>query len=135
MAAHLGLSNVSFAGYEADVARIWERNHALLLPSRAEGLPLVLVEAMLSGRVPIVTDLAGNAEVVEDGRTGFIAAAASEAALAEAMERAWARRADWPAIGAAAGAAIRELVPPDPPGLLADTLIRMASEPASAIRR
>jgi glycosyltransferase involved in cell wall biosynthesis len=135
MAAHLGLSNVRFAGYEADVARIWERHHALLLPSRAEGLPLVLVEAMLSGRVPIVTDVAGNAEVVEDGRTGFVAAAASETALAEAMERAWARRAEWSAIGAAAAAAIRELVPPDPPGVLADTLLRMASGPASSIRR
>jgi glycosyltransferase involved in cell wall biosynthesis len=118
MAARLGLTNVSFAGHVDDVASIWAGHHALVLPSRCEGLPLALVEAMLSGRVPIVTDAGGNAEVIDDGVTGFVAAAASEdaldEALDEAMERAWQRRGEWRAIGARASERIRTMVPADP---------------------
>jgi glycosyltransferase involved in cell wall biosynthesis len=128
MARLLGLTNVSFAGYRDDVSTIWADNHALVLPSRAEGLPLVLVEAMLCGRVPIVTDVAGSTEVVADGRTGFVAAAAAEASFDEALERAWQRREEWPAIGAAAAAEIRRLVPRDPGGTLADALLRLVGE-------
>jgi glycosyltransferase involved in cell wall biosynthesis len=126
MAALHGLANVRFAGFANDVDQIWTGHHALLLSSRAEGLPLVLVEAMLCGRVPIVTDVAGNSEVVEDDVTGFLAAAPTEDALDEAMERAWQRRAEWRAIGEAAARRIRELVPPDPAGELAERLLRLA---------
>ena len=104
------------------------RHHALVLPSRAEGLPLVVVEAMLCGRVPIVTDVAGNAELVEDGESGFVAEAAAEKSFDSALERAWARRDEWPAIGAAAAVRARALVPPDPPATLADALLRLVEE-------
>jgi len=126
MAGLLGLTNVTFAGYEHDVASIWARNHALVLPSRAEGLPLVLVEAMLCARVAIVTDIAGNGEVIDDGRTGFIADAAAEKSFDEALERAWERRGEWPAIGAAAAVEIRRRVPRDPGGSLAEALLKLA---------
>ncbi|MBV8687498.1 MAG: glycosyltransferase family 4 protein [Alphaproteobacteria bacterium] len=128
MAAYHGLSNVAFAGYEDDVQAIWARHHALLLPSRAEGLPLVLVEAMLCGRVAVVTDVAGNAEVVDDGATGFVADAAAERSFDEAMERAWQRRREWREIGAEAARRIRTLVPSDPPAALCETLLRLAGE-------
>lgn len=122
MAAHLGVTNVAFHGNVADVARIWANHHALLLPSRAEGLPLVLVEAMMSGRPAIVTDVAGNAEVLSDDETGFVAATPSENALDEAMERAWRRRSDWADMGARAAQAIRAQVPADPAQTFADQL-------------
>ena len=128
MAGYLGLESVRFAGFADDVAAIWKDHHGLILPSRCEGLPLVLVEAMLSGRVAIVTDVAGNAEVVDDGETGFLAVTPTEDALDEAMERAWQRRAEWREIGAAAANRIRTLVPPDPAGMLAETLQRLARE-------
>lgn len=131
MARHLSLSSVTFAGYADDVADVWARHQGLVLPSRAEGLPLVLVEAMLSGRVAIVTDVAGNAEVLEDGVTGFLAAAPTEAALDEAMERAWQRRGEWRAIGEAAARSIRDQVPADPPARLASTLLSLAGEEPS----
>jgi glycosyltransferase involved in cell wall biosynthesis len=54
---------VRFAGYAADVEKVWASHHCLILPSRYEGLPLSLVEAMLCGRPSIVTDVAGNTEV------------------------------------------------------------------------
>jgi glycosyltransferase involved in cell wall biosynthesis len=124
MARSLGLRNVTFGGFVRDVATIWDDHHALVLPSRCEGLPLVLVEAMLSGRVPIVTDSGGSAEVIEDDVTGFVVAAAAEDSLDAAMERAWNRRAEWRAIGDAASFRIRELVPEDPAAVFAAQLVR-----------
>jgi glycosyltransferase involved in cell wall biosynthesis len=125
MAAFHGLTNIAFRGFTADVASIWNEHHALLLGSRCEGLPLVVVEAMLSGRVPIVTAVAG-AEVIEDGVHGFLAVAPTEDAIDAALERAWQRRADWRTLGAAASSHIRTLVPPDPPAALAEMLARLA---------
>jgi glycosyltransferase involved in cell wall biosynthesis len=122
-AAFLGLNNVTFAGFSGDVAAIWRDHHALLLPSHCEGLPLVLVEAMLSGRVPIVSDVAGNAEVVTDDITGFLAASPTERSLDEALERSWQARARWPEMGAAAAREIRKLVPPSPEMSFADRLL------------
>jgi glycosyl transferase family 1 len=49
-------------------------NHVHAMPSRIEGLPLVLIEAMLCGRPVVATDVAG-AEVIEDEVTGFLAGA------------------------------------------------------------
>jgi len=126
MAAYHELENVRFAGFTRDIEAIWASHHALVLPSRAEGLPLVLVEAMLSGRVAIVTDIAGNGEVVEDDVNGFLAATPTADALDEAMERAWQRRAEWRKIGERAAADIRRLVPPDPAGTLAMQLVQLA---------
>lgn len=133
MARHHGLTSVRFAGFTDDVPGIWDDHHGLILPSRCEGLPLVLVEAMLSGRVSIVTDVAGNGEVLADGRTGFLATAPTEDALDQAMERAWQRRHEWRAIGAAAAECIRMLVPPDPAAVLASTLERLAAGEVSPV--
>lgn len=44
----------------------------LVLPSRYEGLPLVVLEAQRLGVVPIVTDVGAVCEAVSDGATGFI---------------------------------------------------------------
>jgi glycosyltransferase involved in cell wall biosynthesis len=123
MAAYHRVERVSFAGFLDDIQGIWNDHHGLILPSRCEGLPLVLVEAMLSGRVAIATDVAGISEVLEDGATGFLAAAATEDALDAALERAWARRDEWQAIGARAAERIRELVPEDPAAALAQMLL------------
>jgi glycosyltransferase involved in cell wall biosynthesis len=126
MAEQHSLDNVRFAGFTSDVEGVWANHHALILASRAEGLPLVLVEAMLCARVAIVTDVAGNSEVVEDNVTGFLAAAPTEDALDEAMERAWQRRSEWRTIGELASRSIRASVPADPAQSLADVLVGIA---------
>jgi glycosyltransferase involved in cell wall biosynthesis len=125
----LRLNNVKFGGFESDVRSIWANHHALVLPSRHEGLPLSLVEAMLCGRPAIVTDVAGNAELVEDNVSGYIAAAPTLALLDEALERAWSGREDWSLVGAAAAARVRQLVPADPAAVFAADLLSLAAAP------
>lgn len=119
-------ASLSFAGHVGDVTSIWRTHHALLLPSRYEGLPLSLVEAMLCGRIGIVTDVGGDTEILEDGVTGFVAAAPTAGCLDTALERAWTRKNEWREMGRAAARAIREHVPPDPAGVYAQTLLTIS---------
>jgi len=114
LARHLGLNNVDFRGFVSDVESIWKTHHALVLASRTEGLPLVLIEAMMCGRFGIVTNAGGSSEVVENSRTGFVANSATIDDFDRAMERAWAVREEWEAMGKAAGIAVRTMVPLDP---------------------
>jgi glycosyltransferase involved in cell wall biosynthesis len=114
LAQRLGLADrIEFAGV-VSVAEIWQHNHVLVMPSRFEGLPLAVVEAMLCGRPVVATDVAGHAEVIKEGVTGFLADAPTPASIAAALERFWERRAEAEAIGKAASQRIRQLVPPDP---------------------
>ena len=72
LTANLGLATrVDFAGHVADVTNVWANSHALVLPSRYEGIPLALVEAMLCARPAIATRIAGQ-ELIDEGVTGFL---------------------------------------------------------------
>jgi glycosyltransferase involved in cell wall biosynthesis len=118
----LGLEQVELRGYVDDIEQVWAEHHALILPSRHEGMPLAVVEAMLCGRVCVVTDVAGNSEFIDDGTTGFVAPAPTFRLVRQALDRAWARRLDWPRIGEAAAQAVRERVPADPVGAFVQEL-------------
>lgn len=73
--ADLGLEDVvTFAGYrsQGEVAEYLAATNIFVLPSFAEGLPVVLMEALAS-RVPVVTTrIAGVAELVEDDVNGYL---------------------------------------------------------------
>ncbi|BCM88574.1 N-acetyl-alpha-D-glucosaminyl L-malate synthase [Abditibacteriota bacterium] len=125
--ARYGLENVTFGGFTTNIEEVWAQNHAMILPSRCEGTPLAVVEAMLCGRMCIVTDVAGNPEIVEDNITGFVAAAPTPSLLDEAMERAWGRRTEWKEMGEMAARSIRELVPSDPIAVFADELMQVVN--------
>lgn len=58
---------------------------ALVLPSFAEGLPVVIMEAMALGRPVISTFIAGIPELVRDGKEGWLIPAGDVDALAQAM--------------------------------------------------
>lgn len=120
-----GLANVTFGGFCSDVASIWENHQALVLPSRYEGLPLAVVEALLCGRPVITTDIAGNAELLEDNVTGFVAAAPTPSSLDEAMERAWSNRSRWRSMGQLAAVQVRQQIPRDPIAVFADHLMKL----------
>jgi len=100
LAKHYGIAErVQFCGHTDDIRSIWQRSHLLVLPSRAEGTPLSLVEAMLCGRPAAVTDVGGNTEWIEDGKTGFVAEAPTKRSFGAALERAWLARARWQGMG------------------------------------
>jgi len=119
------LRSVEFAGFRDDVAELWANHHALVLPSRVEGLPLAVIEAMLCGRSCIVTDVGGNSELVEDGVTGFVAKFPTVEALDAALERAWTQRARLAELGETAARSIRSRMPRDPARDFARRLIKL----------
>jgi glycosyltransferase involved in cell wall biosynthesis len=62
-------------------------SRALVLPSFAEGLPVVIMEAMALQRPVISTFVAGIPELVESGEHGWLVPAGDVDALAAAMQR------------------------------------------------
>lgn len=59
---------------------------AFVLPSYAEGVPVVLMEAMAAGVPVIATRIAGIPELIADGRSGLLVSPASAPALTTAIE-------------------------------------------------
>lgn len=72
---------------EAGVRQALDQSHLLVLPSFAEGLPVVMMEAMASGRPCLATYIAGIPELLRDGYEGWLVPAGSIDALADAMIR------------------------------------------------
>lgn len=85
-----------------DVDYIWAQCQLLVQPSISEGLPLSLIEGMISGRAAVVTHIAGMPEIVSEGVNGFIAEAPKACFLDAALERAWKSREAWKSMGLSA---------------------------------
>ncbi len=67
-----GISNIQFLGFQPDAHKIMPAFDVFCLPSRYEGLGLVLIEAMLN-RVPIVASRAGAIpEILQQGKFGCL---------------------------------------------------------------
>ncbi|KAE9630637.1 glycosyltransferase [Parasedimentitalea maritima] len=79
--------NITLTGWlsEADVRAQLSAAQALVLPSFAEGLPMVVMEAMAAARPVITTYIAGSPELVLPGETGWLVPAGDSAALVRAM--------------------------------------------------
>jgi glycosyltransferase involved in cell wall biosynthesis len=60
--------------------------HGFVLPSFAEGLPVVLMEALAMGRPVITTAINGIPELVRTGDNGWLIPSGDAAALAEAIQ-------------------------------------------------
>lgn len=86
VAAGLG-ETVELAGWQdrAGVRRALAAADALVVPSFAEGLPVVMMEAMALGRPVVATMIAGIPELARPGHDGWLVPAGDEAALAAAM--------------------------------------------------
>ena len=104
---NLGLSDVNhFLGYKSqgEVAELLCQADVFVLPSFAEGVPVVLMEAM-AARLPVVaTAVGGVGELVQDGESGLIVPPGDVDALAHALEALLndpARRAEMGQAGAA----------------------------------
>jgi glycosyltransferase involved in cell wall biosynthesis len=127
----LGLvGHVTLAGHVSRVEDIWAANHVLVMPSRLEGLPLAMVEAMWCGRPIVATDVAGHSEIVEDGVSGFLADAPTVISMIGALERLWEHRHDLRMMGESAAKNIRTIVPADPIKVFCEKIQRLLIESA-----
>lgn len=82
----LGLrGRVIFAGHQSDPYSFINAADVFVLPSKAEGLPLVLLEAMALGKTIVASRVDGIPEVIEDGKTGLLVPPGDSKALARAI--------------------------------------------------
>lgn len=84
----LGISDrVVFAGYVPDTRRVYVAADVLLMPSRFEGLPMTLLEAMAMGLPVVASKLDGIAEVIADGEEGFLVESGDAPSFVERIAR------------------------------------------------
>ena len=87
-ARQLGLADrVHFAGYVADSREVYVAADLLLMPSRFEGLPMTLLEAMAMGLPVVASKLDGIAEVIADGHEGLLVESGDAGGFAESASR------------------------------------------------
>ncbi len=99
---------VLLAGFRPDARRLLAGADLVVNPSRSEGLPNVLLEAM-AARVPVVATLVGGIpEMLEDGRTGWLVPPDDPDALARALAEALASPGQRARRAAAAARVLRE---------------------------
>ena len=86
LARNLALSeSVVFLGKKDNIHGLFLDSSCLILPSRQENLPLVLLEAMSSGVPVIATEVGGIPEIVRHGETGILVPPENPGRLAEAI--------------------------------------------------
>jgi glycosyltransferase involved in cell wall biosynthesis len=101
LAARVGVGDrVRFLGYAEEPGAMLSQWDLFVLPSRYEGAPLALLEALAAGLVVIATRVAGVAGVMGEG--GWTVPVGDPGALAQAVARAL---DDWPRAVAASEAA------------------------------
>ncbi len=79
--------SVKFTGVRKDVGDILSAGDIFAFPSRAEGLPLALVEAMAAGLPCIATSAGGAPEVIKDNVNGLLVASEDVDAFAAGLTR------------------------------------------------
>jgi glycosyltransferase involved in cell wall biosynthesis len=87
-ATRLGIAkHFLFLGRRDDVPRILSCCDIGVLPSKAEGLPNAVLEYLAAGLPTIASRVGGNAEIIEDGKTGLLVPPDDPSALADALLR------------------------------------------------
>jgi glycosyltransferase involved in cell wall biosynthesis len=103
-----GLSErIQLLGLRNDIPDLLAASDAWVMPSRSEGLPMALLEAMLAGLPIIATDVGGICGAIVRGRSGWIVPPEDPPALAAALAE-MLRDATWAARMGVAGKATAE---------------------------
>jgi glycosyltransferase involved in cell wall biosynthesis/SAM-dependent methyltransferase len=64
--------NISYLGYQSDVAKYLSVADIFVLPSEIEGFPLSILEAMATNTVVIASSVGAIPDVITDGKNGFV---------------------------------------------------------------
>jgi glycosyltransferase involved in cell wall biosynthesis len=97
LASRLGVAgDVDFSGAvgQGEIGEYYERADAFAMASFAEGIPVVLMEAMASGLPVVSTHIAGIPELISDGEAGYLVPPGRVDVLADALERVLSASAD-----------------------------------------
>ncbi len=88
LAAELGVAgSCEFLGWvSGDREALLSSCPVFCLPSRAEGMPMALLEAMAHGMAVVATPVGGVPQVVRDGENGLLVPVGDDAALAGALD-------------------------------------------------
>jgi glycosyltransferase involved in cell wall biosynthesis len=86
-AAELLGPRLKMLGYRHDVPRWLQAADVFALPSHFEGLPMSIIEAMLTGLPVVATDISGCREQVVTGETGYLVPPMQVSGLADALGR------------------------------------------------
>jgi len=86
LAARAGAA-ITFLGFTDDVRAVLSAADMLVMPSRWEGFPLTVAEAMAAGLPVVATGAGGLADVVLDGQTGLLIEKEDPPSLADAMTK------------------------------------------------
>jgi len=87
---NLGLSeNVNFVGYksQAEVRSYIQQSDVFVMSSFAEGIPVVLMEAMAAALPVVATQIAGISELVENGVNGYLVPPGDTVTLADRVAK------------------------------------------------
>ncbi len=84
--AWVNAGSVEWWGHSDNMQATFAQSNLVCLPSYAEGLPKVLIEACACGRAVVTTNVAGCREVVRDAENGLLVPARDARALASALE-------------------------------------------------
>ncbi|MFT6041890.1 MAG: glycosyltransferase involved in cell wall biosynthesis [Gammaproteobacteria bacterium] len=88
LAARLGVEHrVRFLGWRDDVPALVAAADIVLLPSRWEGMPYVVLEAMAAARPVVATRVDGATDLVVPGQTGELVDVLDVAGIAAALDR------------------------------------------------
>lgn len=88
LSSNLGLTHrVNFIGAVPDITPFLRESNVLVLPSYAEGIPRVIMEAFAAGVPVIGTALPGIRELIEHEQSGLLVPIADPPALASALQR------------------------------------------------
>jgi glycosyltransferase involved in cell wall biosynthesis len=86
MAQALGIAgSVEFAGEQKDVAAQFHRGAIAVLPSRFEGMPNALLEAMACGLACVATRVSGSEDIIQHGVNGLLVESEDYRGLAQAL--------------------------------------------------
>ncbi|MBU4342763.1 MAG: glycosyltransferase family 4 protein [Candidatus Omnitrophica bacterium] len=76
---------VEFRGWVKDVSEIYRDLDIVVLTSLNEGTPVSIIEAMAAGRPVIATNVGGVADIVEDGKSGYLVESDNEEVFSEKL--------------------------------------------------
>src|SRR6266567_3072548 len=88
IATELGIEgSVKFLGKRRDVVDLLQKSWGFVLPSRWEGMPNALLEAMACGLPCVATRVSGSEDIIIDGVNGLLVEPEQPAQMAQALRR------------------------------------------------